>query len=236
MKPNRACRRLFAVAALLCSSYLAAAPYPTEDQLRSAIGTGAGILRSQGIALEALDARKEGLNLSLLAAGLNLETGTCLVFYNTRPAAALSRFFDELEERDMPTWLNAIAVHEATHCVEQREAYLRQRFEKVLPPRFEHQGMTVQGYLSVVKSGAVETWGEALADIASVLYLKEAVPQRWTYFAEGIATLRHDLAARSPEHDTSPWLRRVIAEESGTGPNPNIFETAFELRQRFLPR
>lgn len=235
MKPTRACRRLFAAAALLCSSYLAAAPYPTEDQLRSAIGAGAGVLRAQGIALEVLDARKEGLNLSLLAAGLNLETGTCLVFYNTQPAVALGRFFDGLEERDMPTWLNAIAVHEATHCVEQREAYLRQRFEKVLPPQFEHRGMTVQGYLTVVKSGKVETWGEALADIASVLYLRETVPERWTYFAQGIAALRHDLASRSPEHDTSPWLLQVIAQNPGPEAGQDLFETAFRLRRQFQP-
>jgi len=37
------------------------------------------------------------------------------------------------------------------------------------------ENITVQGYLAVVKSGSVETWAEALADIVSVLYFKEAV-------------------------------------------------------------
>jgi hypothetical protein len=225
-----------AALALLASSAAAAAPYPTEGQLRSAIDAGAGILKSQGIELEVVDAQKEGLNLSLLAAGLNINTGTCLVFYNTKPADALGSFFAGLEEEDMPVWLSAIAVHEATHCVEQREAYLRQRFEKVLPPQFEHAGMTVQGYLSVVKGGHLETWGEALADIASVLYLKEAVPDRWAYFADGIATLRHDLSIRWPEHDTSGWLRRIIAHNPVRDPSQDLFETAFRLRREFQPK
>lgn len=233
MKP--ACRRLIAALALLASTAVAAAPYPTEAQLRSAIQAGALVLKVQDIELEMFDAQKEGLNLSLLAAGLNLNTGTCLVFYNSQPAEGLSQFFDQLEEKDLPIWLNAIAVHEATHCVEQREAYLRQRFEKVLPPQFEHHGMTVQGYLSVVKSGAVETWGEALADIASILYLKDAVPERWIYFAQGIAALRHDLAARWPEHDTSPWLRQVIAWNPARDSGQDLFESAFQLRRQFQP-
>jgi len=227
---------LVAAVALLSATAAVAAPYPTEDQLRSAIGTGAGALKTQGIELEMFDAQKEGLNLSLLAAGLNLDTGACLVFYNTKPAEGLSRFFDRLEEEDLPIWLNAIAVHEATHCVEQREAYLRQHFDKVLPPQLEHHDMTVQGYLSVVKSGAVETWGEALADIASVLYLKEAVPERWTYFAQGIVALRRDLAARSPEHDTSMWLRQVIALNPARNPDQDLFEAAFRLRRQFQPK
>lgn len=212
-----------------------AAPYPTEDQLRSAIAAGAEVLAPEGIELEMFDARKEGLNLSLLAAGLNLDTGICLVFYNSQPAERLTRFFDGLKEEDLPIWLNAIAVHEATHCVEQREAYLRQRFDKVLPPQLEHQDMTVPRYLSVVKSGNLETWGEALADIASILYLQETVPERWTYFAQGIATLRHDLAARSPEHDTSVWLRQVIAQNPPQVSDQDLFETAFKLRRRFQP-
>lgn len=233
MKP--ACRRLFAALALLLSTAVAAAPYPTEDQLRSAVAAGAGVLKTQGIELKMLDARKEGLKLSLLAAGLDLDSGTCLVFYNSQPAAALGKFFAGMEDQDLPIWLNAIAVHEATHCVEQREAYLRRHFDKVLPPQFERQDMTVQGYLSVVKSGAVETWGEALADIASLLYLKEAVPERWAYFATGIADLRHDLAAGWPEHDTSPWLRQVIAANPKRVAGEDLFEAAFELRRRFQP-
>lgn len=235
MKPASACRRLLAAAALLFCSCLSAAPYPNEEQLRSAIDAGGGVLKSQGIPLEMLDAQKEGLKLSLLAAGLNLNTGTCLVFYNTKPAEGLNQFFAGLEEKDLPIWLNAIAVHEATHCVEQREAYLRQHFDKVLPPQFEHHDMTVQGYLSVVKSGAVETWGEALADIASLLYLKEAVPERWTYFAQGIVALRHDLSARWPEHDTSGWLRQVIARNPVREPGQDVFEAAFQLRREFQP-
>lgn len=234
MKP--ACRRLIAALALLCCSQASAAPYPNESQLRTAIEAGADLLNAEGIELEMLDARQEGLALSLLAAGLDLDTGVCLVFYNPTPVEGLSPFFARLDEKDLPIWLSAIAVHEATHCVEQREAYLRRRFDKVLPPGLEGDGMTVQGYLSVVRSGAVQTWGEALADIASVLYLQRAVPQRWTYFAEGIAALRRDLADRWPEHDTSGWLAKIIAADHDQAAGSNIFETAFRLRRQFQPR
>lgn len=234
MKP--ACRRLIAALAMLCCPPLWAASYPTESQLRTAIGAGAGVLKEEGMEIQMLDAQKEGLSLSLLAAGLNLDTGVCLVFYNTKPAEGLTRFFAGLEEKDMPLWLDAIAVHEATHCVEQREAYLRRHFDKVLPPNVERDHMTVQGYLSVVKSGAVETWGEALADIASVLYLKEVAPERWTYFAQGFAALRHDLAGSRPEHDTSAWLQRLIAANDEPVPSQNIFEAAFQLRRKFQPQ
>jgi hypothetical protein len=83
--------------------------------------------------------------------------------------------------------------------------------------------------------GAVQTWGEALADIASLLYLKRAAPERWSYFAEGIAAMRHDLAGKWPEHDTSAWLHRVIAANAAAAPGQSVFEAAFELRRRFKP-
>lgn len=230
-----ACRRLAAALTLLACSQAGAAPYPDENQLRTAIGTGASVLRSEGLSLEMHDARAAGMKLSLLAAGLNLETGICTVFYNPEPVEGLSQFFAGLAEADLPTWLDAIAVHEATHCIEQREAYLRQRFDKVLPPGIEAGTMTVQGYLSVIQSGAVETWGEALADIASVLYLKRTVPARWTEFARGIAGLRRDLAGKWPEHDTSAWLERVIAALDDHEAHPDLFEAAFQLRRRHQP-
>lgn len=230
-----ACRHLIAALALLCGLNAFAAPYPNESQLRTAIGTGAGLLKSVGLELTMLDAQREGVALPLLAAGLNLETGVCVVFYNTQPADKLAHFFAAMDTADLPVWLDAIAVHEATHCVEQREAYLRRRFDKVLPPAFPREGMTVQGYVSVVRSGAVETWGEALADIASVLYLQQATPARWTFFAEGIAQLRRDLAGKSPEHDTSAWLERLIAAQAGPAPGQNIFEAAFQLRRELAP-
>lgn len=233
MKP--ACRRVIAAFAMLGCLSASAAPYPDDNQLRAAIGAGIGLLAGEGMTLEMLDAQQEGLALPLFAAGLDLSSGICVVFYNSRPEASLRQFFGTLDEKDMSVWLSAIAVHEATHCVEQREAYLRQHFDKVLPKEIRHDNMTVQGYLSVVKSGVVETWGEALADIASLLYLKQAVPERWTYFAEGIAAMRHDLAGRWPEHDTSAWLRGIIAANAEAAPNQSIFEAAFQLRRQFKP-
>jgi hypothetical protein len=220
--------------ALYCLSAFAA-PYPTNSQLRTALGAGTELLAAEGMTVKMLDAQAEGLELPLFAAGLNLDTGVCVVFYNSKPEDGLTQFFGGLEEKDMPLWLSAIAVHEATHCVEQREAYLRQRFDKVLPADIRHDGMTVQGYLSVVKSGAVVTWAEALADIASLLYLKRAVPERWIYFAQGIADMRHDFAGKWPGHDTSAWLNRVIAANAEAAPNQSIFEAAFQLRRRFKP-
>ena len=79
------CRYSIAALALLWCSHAFAVPYPTEVQLRAAIGEVAGLLKSEGIELEILDARKEGLTRPLMAAGLNLTSGVCLIFYNTKP-------------------------------------------------------------------------------------------------------------------------------------------------------
>lgn len=230
-----ACRCLAAALALLCCLQASAAPYPDDGQLRTAVGAGAALLADEGMKVEMLNAQESGVTLPLFAAGLDLSTGTCVIFYNSRPEDGLTQFFGQLEDKDMPIWLSAIAVHEATHCIEQREGYLRRRFDKVLPAEIGHDGMTVQGYLSVVKSGAVETWGEALADIASLLYLKRAVPERWADFAKGIASMRHDLAGKWPDHDTSAWLHKVIATNAATATSQGIFEAAFELRRQFKP-
>ena len=230
-----ACRHSIAALALLWCVHAWGAPYPTEDQLRTAIGEIAGMLKSEGFELEILDARKEGLTRPLMAAGLSLASGVCLVFYNTEPEDGLNQFFDAIDRKDLPVLLNALAVHEASHCIEQREAYVRKRFEKVLPPDFKRDNVTIQGYLSVVKSGALVTWGEALADIASVLYLKRTVPGRWAQLSNRIAAMRHDLAWKWPEHDTSSWLRKIIAADVGEAANQSLFETAFALRRRDRP-
>ena len=95
--------------------------------------------------------------------------------------------------------------------------------------------MTVQGYLSAVKSGALETWGEALADITSVLYLKQAVPDRWAQFANGLAAMRHDLARKWPAHDTSAWLYPIIAADIDKAADQSLFEAAFRLRRQYRP-
>lgn len=230
-----ACRHALAALALLGCIHAHAAPYPTEDQLRTAIGEVAGMLKSEGLELEILDARKEGLTQPLMAAGLSLPSGVCLVFYNTKPEDGLSQFFDATDQKDLPVMLTAMAVHEASHCIEQREAFVRKRFDKVLPPDFKRDNMTIQGYLSAVKSGALVTWSEAWADIASVLYLKRAVPGQWEHLSNRIAAMRHDLAWKWPEHDTSAWLHQIIAADSGETANQSLFETAFQLRTRYLP-
>ena len=230
------CRYSVATLALLCWGHACAAPYPTEDQLREAIGEVAGLLKSEGLALEILDAGKEGVTRPLMATGLNLANGVCRVFYNTKPEDGLTQFFDGIHEKDLPLWLKAMAVHEAAHCFEQREAYVREHFDKVLPPDFRRDNVTIQGYLSAVNSGALDTWGEALGDIASVLYLKRAVPGRWAKFANGLAAMRHDLARKWPAHDTSAWLYRIIAAEAVVkGANQSLFETAFQLRRQYRP-
>lgn len=230
-----ACRLVFAAAALAGAAGVLAAPYPGEAQMRAAIAEAATLVRAEGLQVEALDAIKEGIRQPLMAAGIHLASGVCRVYFNTRPEDGLTQFFAGLDEKDMPVWLAAIAVHETAHCIEQREAYVRLRFEKVLPTHIMRGDMNVQGYSSVVKSGAVETWGEALADIASVLYLKNAVPERWTYFATGIATMRENLARKWPQHDTSAWLRNMIAANPDIA-GESVFEAAFELRRRFRPR
>lgn len=230
-----ACRLVFGAAALAGAAGALAAPYPGEAQMRAAIAQAAEVVRAEGLEIEALDALKEGVRQPLMAAGIHLASGVCRVYFNTRPEDGLTQFFAGLDERDMPVWLAAIAVHEAAHCIEQREAYVRLRFEKVLPTHIMRGDMNVQGYSSVVKSGAVETWGEALADIASVMYLKKAQPERWTYFAAGIATMRENLARKWPQHDTSVWLRNLIAASPDIG-GDSVFEAAFDLRRRYRPR
>ena len=232
---KRACRLAVALVALTGGLDAAAAPYPNEAQMRTAIARIAEVMRAEGLEIEARDAIKEGVKQPLMAAGIHLASGVCRVYYNIRPEDGLTQFFAGLEEADMPTWLAAIAVHEAAHCIEQREAYVRLRFEKVLPTHFMRGDMTVQGYSSVVKSGAVETWGEALADIASVLYLKKTVPDRWPHFASGIATMRENLARKWPQHDTSPWLRKLIAASPELAEQTSVFEAAFDLRRQLRP-
>jgi hypothetical protein len=183
--------------------------------------------------LELLDAQKAGLTQPLMAAVLTVTGDACLVYFNTRPENGLIEFFDRFNAEDLTVVLNALAVHEATHCYEQREAFIRKRFEKVLPADLKRETVTVQGYLAVMKSGALVTWGEALADIASVLYFRQAVPGQWEYFATALATMRHDLAAKWPEHDTTPWLYKIIATDAGNVANQSLFETALQLRSQY---
>jgi len=215
------------------------APYPTEIQLRTAVQNAAQLLQAEGLRLQMFDSLKAGKLQPLLAAGLNLETGACLVYYNTKPEDGLTQYFETIAADDLPVLLNAMAVHEATHCVEQREAYVRKRFDKILPPEFGSDSGTINGYVRAVKSGALETWGEALADIASLLYLKQAAPDRWTELAKGIAGMRHGLARKWPEHDTSTWLYKIIDPNADAELNAmadqSLFETAFQLRRKYRP-
>jgi hypothetical protein len=224
-----------AILALICNSAVFAAGYPAEEQLRRAIGEIASLAKGEALEIEILDAQKEGLTQPLMVAGLSLTSGACLVFYNIKPVDELSRFFDTMDERDLAVWLNAIAVHEVTHCIEQREAYILKRFDKVLPPGFTRTDVTLQGYLSVVQSGAVEKWGEALADIAALLYFKQAVPGEWQRFANDLATMRERLAKKYPQHDTASWLRKIIAADTDQGADQSIFEAAFQLRRQYRP-
>jgi hypothetical protein len=231
---KQACRHAAAVFALLCCGCACAAPYPTEGQLRAAIENAAKLVKAEGLDLEALDAQKVGLTRPLLAARLSLESGTCLVFFNTKPEDGLTQYFETIAANNLPVLLNSIAMHEATHCIEQREAYVRQRFDKILPPGYRNDAATVQDYRGAVESGALETWGEALADIASLLYLKQATPEQWLELAMGVARMRHGLARKWPEHDTSPWLYKLIAADAGTT-GQSLFETAFQLRRQYRP-
>ena len=89
--------------------------------------------------------------------------------------------------------------------------------------------------MSVVKSGTVENWGEALADIASVLYFKQAVPERWEYFANNLAALRRNLADKWPQHETTAWLHKVIASGANKPVEQSLFDAAFSLRLQFRP-
>jgi hypothetical protein len=230
------CRGALGALALFCCGLAVAATYPTSDELRSAIEVAAGLTRADGLVMQMEDARQAGVTLPLMAAGLNLSSGVCQIYYNPKPEAALARFFEGVSQKDLPIWLSAIAVHEATHCIEQREAYVRGHFDKVLPPDLDRAGMTVKGYVGVVKSGAVENWGEALADIASVLYLKRAAPDQWLGFAQAIMAMRHSLAAKWPSHDTSPWLSKLIAAHDDPSPQTSCFEAAFGLRRLLRPQ
>ena len=211
------------------------APYPTADQLRNAIAEISAQLKAEQMEVAMHDAQKEGVALPLMAAGLRLGDGVCVVYYNAKPEEGLIQFFAPVSAQDIPIWLNSIAVHEVTHCIEQREAYIRRRFERVLPPGVTHENVTVQGYFSVVKSGAVENWGEALADIVSVLYFKQTVPDRWQQFAGALAAMRSSQAGKWPEHNTSTWLNKVIAAGADKPEHLSLFEAAFQLRRQFQP-
>lgn len=213
-----------------------AADYPTEARYRQALADIENLVRAEGMALEVLNAADEGLTRPLLAAGLNIGRNTCIVFFNTRPEDGLTQFFARLGEHELPQVLRAISVHEVAHCVEQREAYVRRRFDKVLPDTYQQDGMTIDGYVSVVKSGAVETWGEALADISSLLYLKQTLPRQWLALARRISTMRRELAEKWPAHDTSAWLERLIEADPHIGDGANLFDAAFQYRRQFRPK
>ncbi len=212
-----------------------AAAYPTEDQLRTAIETAATLAQAERLEVEIFDAQKTGMTQPLLAAKLNVATGACKVFFNTKPEAGLTQYFETIAANDLPVLLTAMAMHEIAHCIEHREAYVRQRFDKILPPGVRSDSVTIQGYMGAVKSGALETWGEALADIASLLYLKQATPDRWLELARGVAAMRRGLARKWPEHDTSPWLYRIIDTDANAPVNQSLFETAFQLRRQYRP-
>lgn len=237
----RAARNWIAAAGIAASSLCGAmdadaAGYPSETQFRQALDQVAGVVHAEGMGLRVLDAQKEGLTRPLLAATFDIENNSCVVFFNTRPENSLTQFFASLGERDLSLVLRAVSVHEMAHCVEKREAYVRQRFDKVLPDTYKPSDMTTQGYISVVQSGALENWGEALADISSVLYLKQAVPDRWRYLARRISAMRHELAQKWPQHDTSPWLNRLIDANPDIDPGANVFDAAFKYRKEFRPR
>jgi len=232
---KRALRSGTIVLGLFYGASAHAAPYPSAGQLRNAIAEIAAQLKSEKMEVKILDAEKEGIKLTLMAAGLRLDDGVCLVYYNATPEDGLTQFFAQVAVPDMPIWLNAIAAHEVTHCIEQREAYIRRRFDLVLPPGVKHENVTVQGYYSVVKSGAVEIWGEALADIVSVLYFKQTVPERWEQFATKLAAMRSNQAAQRPEHNTSAWLKKLIASGAHKPAHLSLFEAAFQLRRQFQP-
>ena len=224
-----------AVFTVLWSIGVHAAGYPTESQFRQALGDIDALVRAEGMTLEVLDAQKENITLPLLSAGLNIDNNSCVVFFNTRPEDGLVQFFSIIKEREMASLLRAMAVHEVTHCVEQREAYVLKNFDKVLPDAFRQDDMTIHGYFSVVKSGVVETWGEALADISSLLYLKQNVPGQWLSMAHRISAMRRDLAGKWPKHDTSVWLNRLIQANPDIATGTSLFDAAFRYRQQFRP-
>ena len=160
---------------LFCAVPSPAAPYPSPGQLWQAIDEISARLMAEKMDVEVLDAIRDGVQLPLIAAGLRLGDGTCIVYVNEVVEVRMEKFFRMVPAQDMPIWLNPLALHEIAHSIEQRGAYIRRRFNLVLPPGMPRENITVQGYLAVVKSGSVETWAEALADIVSVLDFKEAV-------------------------------------------------------------
>jgi hypothetical protein len=227
---------LLAAALAAPMARVSAAPYPSEAQMRDALEAVGDVARGEGLQLLVLDARKNGVTRPLMAAGLSTANGDCLVFYNYQPSDLLLPFFGRMAEADVPVWLRAIAVHEITHCIEQREAYVLGRFDRILPPDMAHEGMTLQGYVSVLRSGSIERWGEALADIAAVLWLQKAVPGDWRRFAAGLLALRDELSERNPSHSTGPWLQGLLRAGEGAYAERSMFETAFRLRGALRPR
>jgi hypothetical protein len=228
---------LLAALTLACACGMtAAAPYPNENQLQDAIGAVAHLVRSEGMGIEIVDARKAGVSRPLMAAGLNTSRNLCMVFYNPKPVNILEPFFTRMPDEDLMLWLKAIAVHELTHCVEQREAYVLARFDRILPPGLPVEGMTVQGYVSAQRAGALELWGEALSDVAAVLWMLQTAPTDWKRFALALAQLREELAPRNPSHLTVPWLHALLAAEPHMQGDKSIFDAAIRLRTRFRPR
>jgi hypothetical protein len=232
---KRALRLWLTIPAFCCCPPALAAPYPSAEQLRKSIAEVAAQVKSEQMEVEILDAQKEGITRPMMSSSLRLDDGVCIIYYNSKPEDGLTQLFDALPVQDLPIWLNSIAIHEFAHCIEKREAFIRGRFDKVLPPGFAREPVTIQGYMSVTHSGAMETWGEALADVASILYFRQAVPDRWRQFANRLAFMRSNLAGKWPEHDTSPWLRKIIDAGAVKAASLSLFEAAFQLRRQYGP-
>jgi len=45
--------------------------------------------------------------------------------------------------------------------------------------------------------------------------------------------MRQGLAGKWPEHDTSPWLYRIISADVSQAANQSLFETALQLRNQY---
>ena len=72
-----------------------------------------------------------------------------------------------------------------------------------------------------------------MADISSLLYLKQTVPDQWLDLAHRISAMRHQLADKWPQHDTSVWLERLIDANPASGEAGSLFEAAFRYRRQF---
>lgn len=225
---------LFVLGALLASTIAWTAPYPTKTQFEDAIAAIAPMVKQQA-GLEVIAESGGGWDVSLMAA--NLARGKCRIVYDLEPTKEIIQdFFLPIADENLAAWLRAIVVHEATHCVQYKDAFMDGHLDGIVPPQYSRQITTIEAFILKRQEEPFTLWREAASDIAAVLYLAEEAPSCWRILVSHLYDIRRREASSAPEHDTSAWILGMLnSTQEPLVSQSNLFEAAFTLRVKLQP-